>query len=159
MSSIQINIGDHTSSEPSFITVPPNRLGQVQWARKKAKWIAVNIPSANVYYRTLPLGRSLSELLADSDIWINFHPTSTDMGLTNFAGGKEIAICVPSFRIGRWTVLATLVHELAHVNGVRGSVDPKGAERAVLECGLGRRSELRTGVDDPFTPYDPTING
>ena len=102
--SIQINIGDHTSSEPNFIAVPANRLKQLQWARTKAKWITRNIPRADVYYRTLPGGRSLTELLADRDIWINFHPTSTDMGLTNFAGGKEIAICVPSFRIGRWTV-------------------------------------------------------
>jgi len=36
--------------------------------------------------------------------------------------------------------------------------DP-AAERAVLECGLGNRSELRTGVDDPRTPYNPTIGG
>jgi hypothetical protein len=157
--SIQINIGDHTSSEADFIALPANRLGQVQWARTKAKWIARNLPSADVYYRTLPGGRSLTELLTDRDIWINFHATSTDMGLTNVVGGKEIAICVPSFRIGRWTVLATLVHELAHVNGVDPATDVKGAERAVLECGLGRRSERRTGVDDPFTPYDPTIDG
>jgi hypothetical protein len=159
MSSIQINIGDHTSSEADYIAVPPRLLGQVQWARTKAKWITKNIASADVYYRTLPGGRSLTDLLADSSIWINYHATSIEMALTNFAGGKEIAICNPSFRIGRWTVLASLVHELAHVNGVRGRVDPKGAERAVLECGLGKRSELRTGVDDPFTPYDPTING
>lgn len=157
--SIQINIGDHISSEPNFITVPPKLLPQVQWARTKAKWIARNLPRADVYYRTLPGGRSLTELLADNTIWINYHPTSNDMGLTNFAGGKEIAICNPSFRIGRWTVLATLVHELAHVNGVRGAVDPQGAERAVLECGLGRQSELTSGVDDPFTPYNPTISG
>jgi len=156
---IQINIGDHTSSEPGYIPIPSNLLGQVQWARTKARWIAKNLPRANVYYKTLPEGRSLTELLADSSIWINFHATSNDMGLTNFAGGREIAICRPSFRIGRWTVLATLVHELAHVNGVRGATNPKGAERAVLECGLGKDSELTSGVDDPFTPYDPTING
>lgn len=156
---IQINIGDHTSSEPDYIAVPSRLLGQVQWARTKAIWISRNIARADVYYRTLPNGQSLTELLADSTIWINYHPTSTEMALTNFAGGKEIAICNPSFRIGRWTVLASLVHELAHVDGVRGRVTPKAAERAVLECGLGRQSELTTGVDDPFTPFSPTING
>ena len=159
MTSIQINIGDHISSEADFITVPPRLLPQVQWARTKAKWISRNLPSADVYFRTLPRRLSLTELLADNTIWINFHATSNDMGLTNFAGGSEIAICNPSFRIGRWTVLATLVHELAHVDGVDGATNPKGAERAVLECGLGKRSELRTGVDDPFTPFDPTIDG
>jgi hypothetical protein len=157
--SIQINIGDHTSSEADYIAFPARLLPQVQWARTKAKWIARNIATADPYYRTLPGGRSLSDLLSDHSIWINYHPTSVDMGLTNFAGGKEIAICNPSFRVGRWTVLATLVHELAHVNGVRGATDPRGAERAVLECGLGKRSELSTGVDDPTTPFDPTISG
>ena len=157
--SIQINIGDHTSSQANYIAVPANRRSQVQWARRRAHWIARNVPSADVYYRTLPGGRSLTELLADSDIWINFHATSTVLGLTNFAGGKEIAICVPSFRRGSWTVLATLVHELAHVNGVDGRVNRTGAERAVLECGLGRRREQQTGVDDRRTPYDPTIIG
>jgi hypothetical protein len=156
---IQINIGDHVSSEPDFITIPANRLGQVQWARTKARWITRNIPSADVYFRTLPNGRSLTELLADGDIWINFVVGSNDLGVTNAVSGKEIGIGARSFRIGRWTVLATLVHELAHVNGVDPDVDPKGAERAVLECGMGKRSEQNTGVDDPFTPFNPRING
>ncbi len=159
MAVIQINIGDHTSSEPDYIAVPARLLGQLRWARKHAIWISKNLPGADVYYRTLPEGRSLTQLLADATIWINYHPTSTDFGLTNHASGKEIAICNPSFRRGRWQVLATLVHELAHVDGVRGRTNPQGAERAVLECGLGRRSELTTGRDDPSTPYDPTISG
>ena len=33
------------------------------------------------------------------------------------------------------------------------------AERAVLECGMGKRSELSSGVDDPSTPYNPGIVG
>jgi hypothetical protein len=48
---------------------------------------------------------------------------------------------------------------MAHVNGASGNGGSQDAERAVLECGLGRRSELTTGVDDPWTPYDPTIGG
>jgi hypothetical protein len=156
---IQINIGDHVSSEADFITIPADRRGQVQWARTKAKWITRNIPSADVYFRTLPNGRSLTELLADSDIWINFLVGSNAFGMTNAVSGKEIAIGVRSFRIGRWTVLATLVHELAHVNGVDPDTDAKGAERAVLECGMGKRSERTSGVDDPFTPFNPRIDG
>lgn len=155
---IQINIGDHTSSQAGYITVPSgSKLGMVRWARTKARWIAANIPTADVYYRTLPGGRSLTQLMADSSIWINYNATFTYYGETNFAGGSEIAIGNLAFRIGRWTVLATLVHELAHVNGDDGS--GQGAERAVLACGLGRRSELTSGVDDPYTPYDPTIRG
>lgn len=156
---MQINIGDHTSSEAGYIAFPNNKLETIRWARTKARWIAANISTANTYYRGLPGGKSLTELLADSTIWVNYHPTMVDFGETNFAGGKEVAISVTSFRIGRWTVLATLVHELAHVNGVRGSVQPQAAERAVLACGLGKQSEADTGVDDPYTPFNPTIRG
>ncbi len=156
---IQINIGDHTSPVANFIPIPNRHRTSMRWARTKARWIARNKPSADVYFRTLPGGRSLTALLADGSIWVNYHATSTAFGLTNHAGGTEMAISESAFRIGRWTVLATMIHELAHVNGVRGAISPLAAERAVLECGLGRRSELTSGVDDPWTPYDPTIRG
>lgn len=159
MGVIQINIGDHTSSQAGYIAFPNSKQDTVRWARTKARWIAANIATADPYFRTLPNGKSLTELLADNTIWINYHPTMVDFGETNFAGGKEIAISNTSFRIGRWTVLATLVHELAHVNGVRGAVQPQAAERAVLACGLGKQSELTSGVDDPSTPYNPNIRG
>jgi len=155
--SIQINIGDHTSSEPNFIAVPANRLKQLQWARTKAKWITRNIPRADVYYRTLPGGRSLTELLADRDIWINFHPRPTWASpispaarRSRFASLRFGSAVGPS--LPPWCTSS-------HMCGVRGATDPQGAERAVLECGLGRRSERTTGGDDPFTPYDPTISG
>ncbi len=156
---IQINIGDHTSSQAGYIAFPNNKLDTMRWVRRKAIWIAAHISTADPYYRTLPGGRSLTDLLSDRSIWINYHPTMVDFGETNFAGGKEIAIANTSFRVGRWTVLATLVHELAHVDGVRGAVLPRAAELAVLACGLGNQSEFRTGVDDPSTPYNPTIRG
>jgi hypothetical protein len=157
--SIQLNIGDHISSEADFIAIPRELRGQAQWARTKAKWIARTIASADVYFRSLSGGRSLTDLLNDRSIWVNYHASSDDFGYTDAVGGSEIAITTRSFRIGRWTVLATLVHELAHVNGASGDSGSQDAERAVLECGLGRRSELRSGVDDPWTPYDPTIGG
>lgn len=159
--SIQLNLGDHVSSEADFIAIPLELRGQAQWARTKAKWIARTIASADVYFRSQRSGhgRSLTDLLNDRSIWVNYHASSDDFGYTDAVGGSEIAITTRSFRIGRWTVLATLIHELAHVNGAPGEEDSLEAERAVLECGLGRRSELTTGVDDPFTPYDPTIGG
>ncbi|MDA1015771.1 MAG: hypothetical protein O3A00_15120 [Planctomycetota bacterium] len=156
---IQINIGDHVSSEAGYVTVPNSFRDMTRWARTKALSIAKNMPSADVYFRALPNGHSLTTLLADRSIWINYGPSLTVLGETNFAGGKEIAIAPSSYRIGRWTVLATLIHELAHVDGVRGSVSPRAAEDALLACGLGKRSEQTTGVDDPSTPYDPSIRG
>lgn len=158
MAGIQINIGDHVSSEAGYVAIPIRHQDTMRWARTKAKWIASNINSANTYFKTLPNGRSLGDLLADSSIWVNYHATMPYFGETNMVGGKEIAISEKSFRIGRWTVLATLIHELAHTDGAPGGADQR-AERALVECGLGRRSELTTGVDDPSTPYNPNIHG
>ena len=155
---LQINIGDHTSSEAGYIAFPNQFLPQIRWARTKAQWITRNIPSADVYFRTLPGGRSLRALLADNTIWVNYNATINYFGETNRVGGKEIAIGRSAFRIGRWTVLATLIHELAHSNGAPGGTDTQ-AERAVLQSGLGKRSESTSGTDDPWTPFDPTIQG
>lgn len=156
---MQINIGDHVSSQPGYVTVPAgSKLQQVQWARRRALVLVRDIPGANVYFRGLPGGKSLSALLADSSIWVNYNATMPFFGETNMVGGKEIAIGNAAFRIGRWTVLATLIHELAHSNGA--PLPPStAAEEAVLACGMGYRSEKASGKDDPFTPYDPTITG
>jgi hypothetical protein len=155
---MQINVGDHISPTAGYMAFPSAKRPTIRWARRRANWIAKNKPSADVYYKTLPGGRSLTQLLGDASIWINYHPTMPHFGETNAVGGKEIAISNSSYRIGRWTVLATLVHELAHTNGAPGGAST-AAERAVLACGMGKASELTTGVDDPSTPYDPTIGG
>ena len=156
--SIQMNIGDHVSPHPGWVSVPSEYRGQVSWARTKAKAVAKGMPDADRYFRTLPGGRSLTALLGDRSIWINYGPTMTEFGANSVPHPHEIAIGRLAFRIGRWTVLATLIHELAHVNGAPGGADRR-AEEALLRCGLGNWSEYRTGRDDPHTPYDPTISG
>ena len=158
---IQINIGDHSSPHASFIAFPNNRQETMRWARRNAIRIAQTMPSADVYFRGIATGaRSLTALLADSSIWVNFHPTLVDFGVTPGASGfaTECAIGPRAFRIGRWTVLATLIHELAHCNGAPGGGSTV-AEDALPHCGLGKMSELRTRVDDPSTPYNPSISG
>lgn len=159
MASIQINIGDHVSTFPGWTSIPARHRQTTNWARTNAKRIARTIPGANVYFRTLPLGRSLSDLLSDNTIWINYDPAPGAYGRTNFAGGKEIGIGDASYNLGRWTVLATLIHELAHVNGVRGAIMPRAAEDALIHCGLGSMAEKTSGVDDHRTPYNPHIRG
>ncbi len=154
---IQLNIGDHTSPRAGWVAIPNHRRPMSRWARTKALWIAKAMPSANVYFKTLPNSRTLTDLLNDSSIWVNFDPSTTVFGLTNNTHG-EIAIGNSAFRIGRWTVLATLIHELAHINGAPGGTDRR-AEEALLHCGLGKKSEKTTGIDDEFTPYDPNIGG
>lgn len=158
---IQMNIGDHVSPGAGYVAFPAARRDTVRWARRRARWIARNKPRANPYFSSITAGaRTLTALLADNTIWINYHATLADFGVTMGAAGfsKELAIGPRAFRIGRWTVLATLIHELAHCNGAPGGASAV-AEQALLACGLGRRSERTTGTDDPRTPFDPNITG
>jgi hypothetical protein len=166
---IQINVGDHSGSENSIAFLPfsASQLHQVRWARTKAFWIAKNLPKANAYFLSLSKGRSLTNLLNDSSIWINFDPTLTVDGATFH--NNDLWLGPHPFRIGRWTVLATVIHELAHIAGAGGaatglvcstiSAACHAAELAVLACGMGKESEHTTGVDDPWTPYNPNISG
>ena len=158
MPSMQINIGDHTSPHAGYIAFPARHRDNMRWARTKARWITRNIPSADVYFKSLSGGRSLRQLLADNSIWVNYHATINHYGEIEYVGGKEIAISDVACRIGRWTMLATLIHELAHANGAAGGAS-HDAELALIHCGLGKRSEHTSGVDDPHTPYNPNIHG
>jgi hypothetical protein len=158
---IQINIGDYTSPHAGYIAFPLRHRDTMRWVRQRAIWIARNKPSADVYFRGICAGaRSLTDLLADSNIWVNYHATMNDLGVTPGAAGfaTECAIGPRAFRRGRWTVLATLIHELAHCNGAAGGAST-AAEDALPHCGLGRLDELNSGIDDPRTPYEPGLSG
>lgn len=169
---IPINIGDHSGSERGilFNRIPQNLLPMVRWARTHAFNVARENPAANAYFRSLPRSASLRQLLDDRTIWINFDPATrsyehTHHNKNQWLGGGAFAFAFAN----RWMVLSTIIHELAHINGAGGGATGlmcgiwsqacHAAERAVLECGLGHRSELRTGIDDPSTPYDPNIVG
>jgi hypothetical protein len=155
---IQVNIGDHVSPVAGFVAVPNEHRKATNWARTKAKAIAKGMPGADVYFKTLPGGRTLTQLLNDSTIWINFEPGTTLFGHGE-VGGKELSIGPIAYKMGKWSVLASLIHELAHINGVPNAVADKRAEEALLHCGLGKKSEQTSGVDDPRTPYNPNFGG
>jgi hypothetical protein len=113
----------------------------------------------------------LSDLLDDSDIWINYFDISEmsdphTAGQTSAVGGKEITITSLVTSIGQWSVLASLIHELAHVDAVPGALAPDEAgppdtraEDALIPCGLGYLAEQLSGKDDPNTPYVPGTEG
>lgn len=158
---MQINIGDHTSTQVAsgWIAVPKEYRAMLNWARKKAIWIAANKPAANVYFKSLKHGRTLTEIVSDRTVWINYMVNASEYGWGE-TPGREVAMTTRSFREGRWQLLASLCHELAHTNGADEDVPGgKQAEEAVLHCGMGYASEKSSGADDKFTPYSPTISG
>src|SRR5262245_54711428 len=132
---LQVNIGDHTSTMAGYLAFPAAKRTGIMWARTHARWIAANKPRANAYFKALPGGRTLTSLLADPSIWVNFAPAMPYYGETEAVGGAEIAISGMSVGRGRWTILATLIHELAHAGGADGA--GRAAEEALIACGLG----------------------
>lgn len=154
---LQINIGDHRSTEPGWVPIPRHHRHAMLWARERAGWIARNLRTADRYFATLRFRRTLTSLVADGSLWVNFEDTDAYYGATEALARREIVITPVAFDQGKWVVLATLIHELAHVAGASGA--GHAAEQAVLECGLGRRSEYKRGRDDHRTPYVPGIRG
>lgn len=159
MSNFQINIGDHTSpiSHYKSFKKDSKHYGKLKWARHKLFKMVENNPACNAYFRTLPGGRSLTSLIYDKHIWVNYAPTISPLYGEMKFGTKEIGLSERPFVIGRWMVLATVIHELAHVNGAPITGGSSLAEDAVYHCGLGTPEEYYDGVDDPRTPYDPSL--
>lgn len=76
---------------------------------------------------------------ADPSVWISYDPREDGgvYGATTFAGGREVTLTQFTLRRGHWTTAATLVHELAHVNGTDGiSHDAEGTLASRLPPGL-----------------------
>jgi len=152
--SIQINIGDHKSPVDDFKPVPFPHQFATKWARRRAKEIAANMKSADKYFRSLGDNRSLTQLLADRRIWINY----TELPIRGMRAANEIGIGALAYVRGKEMVLGTLIHELAHIAGAPGG-DSRAAEEALIHCGLGKQSEADHRIDDPKTPYDPDVEG
>jgi len=96
----------------------------------------------NQCFSALPGGRSFDDVFNDPTIFISFDPSGLFSGTTDSVGGKEITIGVSEFRVGRWSVAATLVHELAHTNGA--PLTTADAENTLNCCGL--RGLFRPGA-------------
>jgi hypothetical protein len=93
----------------------------------------------NAAFKALPGGRTFAQVWADATVWLNFDPRriQDDFGATI---GKDITITAFSLAMGRWTVAATLVHEMAHVDGASGN--DHRAEATLRSC-------LLQGLEDP----------
>jgi hypothetical protein len=108
----------------------------------------------DVAFQALPGGRTFADVWADPSIWISYDPgiQANRFGATL---GTEITLTQYSCRMGHWTIVATLIHELAHVNGADGA--SHDAEGVLMHC-------LMQGHHNPAimgqlrdTPRDPVL--
>jgi len=94
----------------------------------------------NTAFARLPGGRTFREVFEDATVFISFDPQRRQ----NVFGAtlvNEVTITDFSIAMGRWTTAATLVHELAHVDGAPGGNDHR-AEHTLVHC-------LLAGLHDP----------
>ena len=101
---------------------------------KQAIWIIENrirgFRPCNKAFQKLPGGRTFDDVWNDASVWISRDP-GNQQGRFGATLGNEVTITRFSLRMGRWTTAATLVHELAHVNGAGAGHE---AEGTLLSC-------------------------
>lgn len=107
----------------------------------------------NIAFSALPRRRTFAQVWNDQDIWISF---SGDPNPLNYGWSvettKDLAISDGSFNRDWRFVAASLVHELAHINGAPGDDSPL-AEDTLLSCGFAEMHLNIVGaIVRPHTP-------
>lgn len=87
--------------------------------------------SVDDFFRRLPYHHSFEEVLGDARVWICFDPAGPAAAETKTF---YITLGRKTIKAGYWTIAATLLHELAHVNGATDIGNE--AEQALLHAGL-----------------------
>jgi hypothetical protein len=107
-------------------------------------------------YRIWGNGRSFDDVFDDGDIWISYH-WDTTTGIYGFTSGKEITVSQFAIDKGVRSVAATIVHELAHVNGASGPPSI-AAEATLKDCGFADQFDPSTiGVNVHAPPRRVSI--
>lgn len=95
------------------------------------------LKTCNAAFAKLPGGRDFATVWKDPGIWVSFN-SNTEEKLFGITYKKDISIAVYVFaqREPARLIAATLVHELAHVNGAPGGMESKDAESTLPPCGF-----------------------
>jgi hypothetical protein len=106
---------------------------------------------ADQTFAALPGHRTLTQMVNGADIWINYDPSNRqgDWGWTMPAANpNDVVISQFTLRMGRWSTVGTIVHEMAHLDGAPGG-NSHAAEETLRHSGL----------QSPNGPYNPAIRG
>lgn len=88
----------------------------------------------NAAFRKLPGGRTFTQVWTDPAVWLSYDPGSA-AGRFGATLGNEVTLSQYAFRMGHWTLVATIIHELAHVDGADGV--SHDAEATLQQCLMG----------------------
>lgn len=93
----------------------------------------------NDCFRKLPRGKTLQEIWDSNQVWVNYFEARDRYGEAR--GDFDIAVAEDAFKKGKMMVVATIVHELAHIAGAPGGArlsddTPNLQAESVLKCCL-----------------------
>jgi len=112
-------------------------IGAFMVINKNVIWDKGILKACNCAFAKLPLRRDFASVWRDPGIWVSFN-ANPDEGLYGVTYKKDIAIASRLFKLVDpvRVIAATLVHELAHVNGAPGGFESKAAEATLPPCGF-----------------------
>jgi hypothetical protein len=131
--------------------VPKEFLSIVEAALAILKGSMRNDAACNSSFAGLSGGQTFKQFFDDPNVWMNYDPINDGKlwGWTQPSTfPKDIVVTRYALKAGRWSVAATIVHELAHLNGAPGGAS-KAAELRVKACHL----------QSSKGPYDPAVQG
>lgn len=118
----------------------PAQIAVVRRALSILRLQVAPMASINDYFRGLPNHRSFQEVVEDPRIWISRDPAGPAAAETV---GMHITVGREPLRWGYWAVAATLLHELAHING---ATDIGGQAEEALNHGGLKQHFVRTNA-------------
>ena len=113
--------------------------------------------SCNDHFSSLPGGRDCRSLIDDHTIWIYYDPSDGYGWCVPSTLPNDIVVCRYALAMGRWSVAATIFHELAHLNGAPGgegilmsTLEKHSAEFSVRKCRMmsGKGPCMSTYVEE-----------
>lgn len=112
-------------------------IGAFMVINKNVIWDKKILKTCNCAFAKLTGRRDFAAVWRDPDIWVSLN-TNPEKGLFGITYKKDISIAAHMFTLPNAirAIAATLVHELAHVNGAPGGMESKAAESTLPPCGF-----------------------
>ncbi len=85
-------------------------------------------------FKALPGGKSFTDIWAMNNVWISFDPDRSGNKYGVTLNNQHVSVTSYALAMGEWMTAATIIHELAHVNGAPG-INTQ-AEDVLLQCML-----------------------
>ena len=90
------------------------------------------VQSCEAAFKALPGGKTFADIWSQPNVWISYDPDKSGSKYGVTLSRQHVSITAYALAMGEWMAAATLIHELAHVNGAPGN--DTQAEDTLLKC-------------------------